>query len=49
MYHKIFTEMGCDFLMDWHTEQLYLKVIHLYTILVKSTTEGGRILCESVQ
>ena len=31
----------CDFQMDWHDKQLYLKVSPpLYNILVQSTTEG---------
>ena len=36
----------CDFLIDWHIEQLYLKVtLPLCNICVKSTLDG----VESVQ
>ena len=33
-YTQVPYEEGCDFQIDWHTEQLYLKNIHLHTILV---------------
>ena len=34
----------CDFQMDWHVEQLYLKVT-----LPLCNTEGVEILCVNVQ
>ena len=42
-------QRGCDFQIEWHIEQFYLKVTHpLCSILVNSTTEGVGISFGSV-